>query len=283
MKRFFQEKIRKRYSKLTPSQAALSNYILEHSEEVAFFSSALLARKVHVSDATVTRFCLALGYSGYADFQRDLQRWIQNKLAPSERVEKAIHQKKDNLYLQIFRQDLKNLQDTIDNLSIPHFNEAIRLLLQSERVFIIGLRSSFSLAYLLYHLLRKIIRKTVLLDPAFGLLYDPLIDIGPKDTLVMISFFQYAKWTLQVAEYCKDRRARIITLTDNIISPPAQISDIVLQVKTASSSFFNSYTSSICLINCLVTGVSLANSASSIRALQKIENSLPQDTWVMKH
>ena len=241
MKHFFHEKIRKSYSKLTRSHAALSRFILENGDEVPFLSSALLARKVHVSEATVTRFCIALGYSGYANFQKDMQRWIQNRLSPAERVEKTVHEKKDNLYLQIFRQDIQNLQDTIDNLSISHLEEAVRLLVQSERVFVIGLRSSFSLAYLLYHQLTKILTKIILLDPARGVLYDPLVDVGPKDTLVTISFFQYSNWTLQVAEYCKDRRTRILAITDSVVSPPAQISDIVLQVKTASPAFFNSF------------------------------------------
>ena len=73
----FEDKIRRQYSGMTRSQIKLSHYILENSSAMPFFSSAQLAQKVGVSEATVNRFCLAIGYSGYLDFQRDMRRWAQ--------------------------------------------------------------------------------------------------------------------------------------------------------------------------------------------------------------
>lgn len=279
----FHRRVQQKYSKLTRSQAALSEYILKNSEEVPFLSSSSLGHKVHVSDATVTRFCHALGYSGYSDFQKDMQRWIHTKLNPSEQLEKTAHKRKDNIYLKIFDRDLQNLKETIEDLSIHRLEEAVHLLCHSRKIFIIGLRSSFALAYLLHYHLARVLNNVILLDAAYGSLYDPLVDIGPKDTLVVISFFQYAKWTLQVAEYCNDRGTRIVSLTDSILSPPAQISDIVIQVKIASPAFFSSFTSAVCAINCLIEGVSLINSKRSVQALQEMESSLPQkDIWLVK-
>lgn len=283
MKSLFHSRVQQNYAKLTRSQAALSQYILENSQEVPFLSSAELASRVNVSDATVTRFCLALGYAGYADFQKDMQRWVQSKLAPSERFEKTSRQKPKNFFLQTFDRDLQNLKETIDNCSPADLKRAIQLLGHSERIFIIGLRSSFALAFLLHHQLSKILPNTILLDTAQGMLFDPVVGIGPRDSLFGISFPRYAKGTLQMAEYSRNRGSKIVAVTDSILSPLAQISDVVLPVKIDSQAFFGSYTAAVAVLNCLIAGISIINPRRSARALKEIEARLPQeDTWVVR-
>jgi DNA-binding MurR/RpiR family transcriptional regulator len=105
----FHERVQRKNSRLTRSQVALAQYILQHGEEVPFLSSAELGHRVHVSDATVTRFCTALGYSGYADLQKDLQKWLRMRLAPSERLKKTPRKKGEDLFLEIFNHDIQNL------------------------------------------------------------------------------------------------------------------------------------------------------------------------------
>jgi DNA-binding MurR/RpiR family transcriptional regulator len=102
MEHIIKDKIQQHYSNLTGSQRALSHFIMDHTDEVPFLSSSLLARKVGISDASVTRFCTVLGYSGYADFQRDMQRCLQKRLAPFERMEKSARGEKENIYRGVY-------------------------------------------------------------------------------------------------------------------------------------------------------------------------------------
>jgi DNA-binding MurR/RpiR family transcriptional regulator len=120
----FHEKVQRGHSKLTRSQIALAQYILQHGEEVPFLSSVELGSRIHVSDATVTRFCIALGYSGYADLQKDLQKWLQMRLAPSERMEKTPRKKGEDLYLEIFNRDIQNLKETSAELRPEQFRDS---------------------------------------------------------------------------------------------------------------------------------------------------------------
>jgi len=69
MENLIPEKILRHSPKFTRSQNALSHYILEHAAKIPFISSAFLARKVQVCNATVYRFCMLLGYAGFTDFQ----------------------------------------------------------------------------------------------------------------------------------------------------------------------------------------------------------------------
>jgi DNA-binding MurR/RpiR family transcriptional regulator len=281
MNQSFSKRVEEKYPKLTPSQTALSRFIIENHEEVPFLSAAKLARRVGTSNATVTRFCTALGYAGYAEFQKDRQRWLQMKLNPSQQLAQTIKKKKENVYAKIFQRDLQNLKETMEEISFAELGKAVQILSRSRQIYIIGLRSSFSLAYHLHHHLARILENLTLLDAAFGTLYDHLVKICAKDTLVVISFFRYARWTMETAKFAKERKAKIIALTDSFLSPIAKIADVVLQVKVASPAFFSSFTSAISVLNCLVEGVSLAIPKKAIQSLQEMELKLPQrEIWL---
>jgi DNA-binding MurR/RpiR family transcriptional regulator len=139
------------------------------------------------------------------------------------------------------------------------------------------------LAYYFHHHLSKILPNAILLDAAQGVLFDRIINISPKDALVVINFYPYTKMTLQVAQYFREKGCMVITITDGILSPSAQISDFFIQVKTNSQSFVTSHTAAVCVINCLIAGIAMTNSKRSIKALKKIESKLPHwDTWAVK-
>lgn len=283
MNQSFSKRVEQKYPKLTPSQTALSRYIIENNEEVPFLSAADLARRVGTSNATVTRFCTALGYAGYAEFQKDMQRWLQMKLNPSQQLAQTIKKKRESVYVKIFERDLQNLKETREEISFQELEKAVQILSHSRQIYIIGLRSSFALAYHFHHHLARVLKNVILLDTAFGMLYDPLMNISARDTLVAISFFRYARLTMEAAKFSKERKAKIIALTDSFLSPIARIADVILQVKVASPAFFSSFTSAICVLNCLVEGVSLAIPRKAIQSLQEMEAKLPQkEIWLTK-
>jgi DNA-binding MurR/RpiR family transcriptional regulator len=280
MNPIFQERVQRKHSRLTRSQMALAQYILRHSEEVAFLSSAALARKIGRSDATVTRFCTALGYSGYAEMQKDLQKWVQMRLAPSERLKKTSRRAGGDLYPDIFRRDVQNLKETGDNLRPEQMGEVIRHLNRARRVFLLGLRSSFGLAALAHSHFSAIRRGLVLVESARGMMADVVIDLGPRDVLLAVSFPRYARETLKVARYAKERGCRVIAITDSILSPLARVSDFVLQAKIDGLGFINSYTGAVTIINCLSAGLSMVNAGRSIRNLKSLEDQLQKwEIW----
>jgi DNA-binding MurR/RpiR family transcriptional regulator len=283
MNTFFQERVQRKHSQLTRSQLALARYILQHDREVPFLSSAKLAARVNVSDATVTRFCTALGYSGFSDLQKDLQKWLQMRLAPSERLEKIPRNKGENSYLEIFQRDIQNLRETSAGLQPDQVRRAIRILSQARRLFIVAMRSSFGLATLAHSHFSGIRSGVTLVESSRGMMPDLLTDVGPSDAMLAISFPRYTRGTLEIAEYVKGRGCRVIAITDSILSPLARISDLVIQAKIEGLGFINSYTSAVAIINCLSTGVSMANPKMSIRTLKRIELELKKwQIWAVQ-
>ena len=61
-------------------QKKIAGYILESYDKAAFMTASRLGQRVGVSESTVVRFASELGYDGYPDMQRCLQKMIRNRL-----------------------------------------------------------------------------------------------------------------------------------------------------------------------------------------------------------
>ena len=64
----------------TNNENEIADYILKHLDEVHLLSAESLAKKAFVSKATVVRFCRKLGVEGYRDFQRSLDKEVEEMM-----------------------------------------------------------------------------------------------------------------------------------------------------------------------------------------------------------
>ena len=69
------------------SQRALANYIVDHCDKAAFLTANKLGEAVGVSESTVVRFAVRLGYEGYPELQRAVQELIRNRLTAVQRLD----------------------------------------------------------------------------------------------------------------------------------------------------------------------------------------------------
>ena len=61
----FWELLQQRQDELTKSGRAVADYLVHHADEAQYLSISSLARECKVAEATVFRFCRALGFEGY--------------------------------------------------------------------------------------------------------------------------------------------------------------------------------------------------------------------------
>ena len=67
-------RIQQHYAKLTPSSRRIADYLQSNAEQAQYFSISELALACSVAEATIFRFCRALGFSGYNDFKLALAK-----------------------------------------------------------------------------------------------------------------------------------------------------------------------------------------------------------------
>jgi DNA-binding MurR/RpiR family transcriptional regulator len=280
--KFLKDIISRNYYNFTKSEKKLAEFILNNLEDSAFMSSTELGQMVNVSEPTVIRFAVGLGFSGFPGLQEILQNYIKERIKPSEKLRKFKQTKKKvDIYGEIFRATVENLQVTQEQIHPETLDEIINKIITSKRIYILGFRRSFSVAYLLNYNLSSLLRNTVLIDANYGLLFDKTIDMNKNDICIGISFPRYATQTYQIIQHAKGKGCTTIVITDSIISPIAQVADYVLTAKYEIPSFFHSNICALTLIDCIVAGVS-RKKQKSVKILANFEKSLQKwNTWVV--
>lgn len=266
-------RIKENFPNLTKSQKLVAEYLLREYQTAGFLTASQLAKKIGVSEATVIRFTRALEFDGYPNLQQTLQSIIKYKLTTITRLKRGIEQMQGDadIVTKICQADMRNLSNTFRDLSKETFEKVVNAIHNARRVFIIGLRTSASLALFLYLSLRYIHKETQLITPGVGDIYEQLIFSSSKDLAFAISFPRYAKQTVELLKDAREREIRTVALTDSLVSPLAQHADYVLTAHYQLNSFVESFIGALSLINALVTAVAAKDEAKSLEALKNQE------------
>lgn len=286
---FFQ-RVRDRYADLSPSFRRVADYLLANYRDAAFLPASRVAMHVDVSESVVVRFAAALGYSGYPEMLRAMQRIVKSELAPARRLtaDESGHpghgfDKNDGL-LRVMAQDIDNLNLTAnDPVTRGSFDRAAQIISEAKEVYCLGLRGLGNLAGLLGFLLNLGGERSRIITHGDATLFEQLYHIEREDTLVTFAFQRYTRRTVEALEFAAKRGAKTVTITDSPASPTAQIADIALVAHVKSESFFNSYAAAVSIINALVAKVVSQRLATAREALERIEELLPEEDFLAKN
>lgn len=261
-------------SKFSKGQRAIAKYILNNYDKAAFMTAGKLGEIVGVSESTVVRFATELGYDGYPVMRKALQEMIRNRLTSVQRIEvaRSMLDEKD-IVKSVISSDMQNLQATLDNLDQASFNAAVDEIISAKRVYIVGMRTSTSLASFLglyLNLLRDGV--TVVRDTAASETFEQLIRIGEGDLFIGISYPRYSSHTVEAMQFAKRMGAKAIAITDSSASPVNGIADICLYAKSDMVSFIDSLVAPLSLINAIIMEVAKKNREDVLKTFESLEN-----------
>ncbi|MDD3030935.1 MAG: MurR/RpiR family transcriptional regulator [Atribacterota bacterium] len=269
-----QQSIQKKFDELTASQQKIAQYLLKNYEKAAFLTAAKLGKEVGISESTVVRFATVLGYSGYPELQIVLQDMIKEQLTTVNKLKHSInnvYKGKDILY-QVLQSDLDNLENTMNEVSPQSFEQLIDLILKSDVIYIVGLRTAASMALFFNQALSLFLRNTKSITYGMEDLFEQIAGINKKDLLIAISFPRYTRRTVEIVEIANKKGAKTAAITDNILSPIAQKSNVSLIARSNLNSFVNSFTAPLSIINAIVTAVSIRKGKQTFKKLSELEN-----------
>lgn len=250
--------IQQNFSRLSKSQKVIAKYIMENYDKAAFMTAAKLGEINKVSESTVVRFANALGYKGYRELQSDLQELIKNKLTTVQRITLTDdYSNKENLLKRVFKKDLANMSKTFDEINYDIFEEAVNMILTGKKVYVLGLRSSSFLAGYLGFYLNFILNNVKVVTAGPSDVFEQLLKATSNDVVIGISYPRYSTRTLDALKYVKEKDCKIIGITDSLISPAAQLSDITLLASSNMVSFVDSLVAPMSLINALIIAVGM--------------------------
>lgn len=250
--------IQSQYTRFSKGQKLIAQYILKNYDKVAFMTACKLGEAVGVSESTVVRFANALGYSGYPKLQDALQEVIKNKLTTVQRVDMVKEFNDDSAILKkIVKSDMDNIKDTLEGIDEKAFEEAANRILKAKRIYIVGMRSSFTIAQYLGFYLGIILDSVHVIRTDMGDAFEQVVKINEDDVLIAISFPRYSKKSYQIVSYAKEKGAHIVSLTDSPFAPVASLTDNLLLVKSNMVSFVDSLVPALSIANALIVSVGM--------------------------
>ena len=244
--------IEKQMSAMSKGHKAIAGYIIDHYDTAAFITASKLGETVGVSESTVVRFACALGFEGYPELQKNLQKIIKTKLTNIQRMGLASDLTEDELIKWSLRNDITSLRHVKGVLDYQQVAKVADILLSAKNIYIVGLRSSAPLAQFFWYYINYIVDNAHLAYSGFSDIFGSLMHAKKEDAVVLISFPRYSKGTVAGAELAKKNGATVIAITDSEQSPISKIADESIFVNTDMNLFVDSLVAPISVINTLV-------------------------------
>lgn len=261
------------YQKFSKGQKKLAAYIQENYDKAAFLTAAKLGETVGVSESTVVRFAICLGYKGYPEFQKELEELVRTKLNSIQRMEVTYGKVPQSEILDtVLHSDIDKIKMTLEAVDHEAFELAVETILKAKNIYIVGIRSCAPLAGFLAFYLNLIFDSVRLLNTnSASELFEQMIRIGEEDVIIGISFPRYSMRTLKALEFANNRNAKVITLTDSIHSPMNLYSSCNLIAKSDMASIVDSLVAPLSVINALVVALSMRKQRDVVATLESLE------------
>jgi DNA-binding MurR/RpiR family transcriptional regulator len=273
MKRDLLMTIKNQMPSFSKGQKLIANYILEHYEKAAYMTASKLGGLVGVSESTVVRFACELGFEGYPEFQKALQELIRNMLTAVQRIEVTNTLIGDGDMLEkVLLSDAEKIKRTLDNIDRASFAEAVQRIVNAKNIYIIGVRSSSSLAGFLNFNLRMVFDNVHFVQTTSGSeMFEQIMHLGSGDTMIAISFPRYSQRIINAVEYAKEVGADVIALTDSHRSPIAAYADQLLTAESDMVSYVDSLVAPLSIINAIIVAVARERQELFSEQLKKLE------------
>lgn len=176
--------------RLSKRQKQIAKYITEHYDKAAFMTASRLGQAVEVSESTVVRFAMGLGFEGYPQLQKSLQEMIRNRLTAVQRMEIIDEQLGDgDLLEKVLLMDIDKIRKTIEETSREEFQNSVDALNKAKVIYIMGVRSSFSLANFIFFYFSQVFDDVRLVTAsAVSDVFDQIFTINENDVFLGLSF-----------------------------------------------------------------------------------------------
>lgn len=249
--------MQKRLAKMSRSHKTIALYILDHYDQAVFMTAAQLGGELGISESTVVRFAAALGYQGYPEFQKELEKCVKERLNSVQSGEGGqAGTDLPEIFRSVMKADTEQILNTWKQLDPNAFETAVNDILAAETVYIMGLRGDEPLA-VFFHFYLHLIRPNVILLQSSNMseIFEQMFRISKKDCFIGISFPRYSVRTLKAMEFANDRNARVIAITDDINSPMNLYSSCNLLAGSEGISIVNSLAAPMSLLNGLIVSM----------------------------
>ena len=265
--------LQQKASEFSKGQRRIAQYITQSYDKAAFMTANRLGKTVGVSESTVVRFAVDLGFDGYPSMQKAMQEMVLNRLTSVQRIEVANDRLGDqDAISMVLRSDMEKLRQTEETIDRTEFTAAVNAILKAKRVYILGVRSVAPLANFLGYYLNYMFNNVhVVSGFSAGEMFEKIVSVNSDDVVIAFSFPRYSSSTTKGAQYCRSAGATVIGFTDSKLSPLGQCCDHVLIAKSDMVSLVDSLVAPLSIVNALIVAIAARREKEISRTFANLE------------
>jgi DNA-binding MurR/RpiR family transcriptional regulator len=285
----FNSRLKAGFKDLSPQLKEAARWVIDHPADVALLSLRQQAHRAGIAPATLTRLAQRLGLSGYNVVRKlhadAVRRRPDSYRGRAEELLARRDREGDAALVQdIFGALAEHLQSLSSPAAVASFTSAADAIAGADHVYCLGLRSSYSVAYIFHYVRSLFGSSSVLVDGSGATGIDMLRTIGRGDVLLAISVKPYVRQSIEAASFAKQRGARIVAMTDSEMSPLVSLADHVILVRTETPSFFHTMAPAFAAVECVAALVAARRGPAALAALEASERQLAAfGTYIMPY
>ena len=267
------------------SNAAIADFLLRNPVRATAWGIEELAQHTGTSTATLSRFARTLGLGGYAALRAGiadaLQTALQPVFHPVEKLKGALERSAPGategnpVVAESLQTSLENLRATAAGLDPRQLASIAARVLEAQTVYTLGFGLSAHLAALLSLDLQPFCKQVINVVEFGGteVAAGRLMNIGPTDVLLSISFPRYAADAVTLTRYARDRGAHVVAITDSMASPLAAPAHAVLLALASHPVLSSSSAAAVLVIEALVTSL-MVSGHDHVRQAEKLTEAI---------
>ena len=251
----------------------IAAYIEQYYMQIIFMTAGELALQLSVSQGSVSKFCIALGYRGYADFLRNLQKFVGKEITAPERyhyTSVSTHHTDD-----VIEREIENLRTLKEITAGADYHKLVDTIVNAEEIVLLSARMSATLLPYMRYTLDKL-RDNVRLVTPDGNDWDYFQVKYKKERLRVIAMGlpRYPRVLVEKVNELRKVGYKIDVITDSRFSPLCKYADTKVFIPTTVASVFDLYSTPMAFINLLITDVSkqLPEMEERLAKIEQIDN-----------
>lgn len=266
-------RIQSQYPNLPNRHKILADYVIENFDKIPFLNVQQISGATSLSVASVVRFAQRIGFKGFLEMRDQISEELQHRIQNKEIFSLVDNGKiRNNILSSVANLDIENINSTLHTLDKKNYEASIKMIMSAKRVYTAGLGISFLLARVLAYQLNQVAIDARNFNHDDATFMDQVLFLNPDDLIIALSYPPYSKETIDMAKLAKEKKVKVISITNKDASPITFYSDATLVVKSNNLLFTNSFAAISVLINAIATECAFKNKSKTESILKQMND-----------
>jgi DNA-binding MurR/RpiR family transcriptional regulator len=260
---------------LVDAEVVLAEYIKENYKKISFLDMLDVSKILSIEPEKIYTYVNKLGFKDYEELRNIIRDFAMSELSSTDRFEFSqinMNPKINNIKNVVISKEISNLNKLMNNFDEIAFYSMLEEIIKAPEIIVVGARSSSIIATYIEHMFNMLGKKTIKITSGATYNFDNFGLLNDNALVLAIGFARYPKETIRIVSFFKKYNFKIVSITDNVMSPLAPLSDVVFTIPCESVSMTDFYATPISVINMIIILLSQIDKEGSKSYLNKFED-----------